>query len=63
MTNMKRPRGAPKKDQPADARFELRCTPDEKKQWEAVAAGEGLKLAAWLKKLANEAAESFRQDS
>lgn len=56
MNKTKRPRGAPKKDQPADARFELRCTQDEKLKWEAAAEREGVKLAAWIKALANESA-------
>ena len=55
MKNTKRPRGAPKKEKPAVARFELRCTPDEKQRWEEVAATKDKSLAGWLKDLANEA--------
>lgn len=56
MKNTKRPRGAPKKEKPAVARFELRCTPDEKQRWEEAAAQSDKSLASWLKDLANEAA-------
>lgn len=55
MTNTKRQRGAPKKSKTADARVEIRCTPDEKKRWEEKADKAGMKTSAWLKKLANEA--------
>ena len=53
MNQTKKPRGAPKKDNPATARFEVRCTPAEKERWEEAAAKADLKLSAWLKQLAN----------
>lgn len=51
----KKPRGAPKKDNPATARFEVRCTPEQKKKWEAAAKEKdpNLSLSAWLKILAD----------
>ena len=53
MKQTKKPRGAPKKDNPAAARIELRCTDDEKERWEQAANESDLKLSAWLKQLAN----------
>lgn len=47
------PRGAPPKDNPASSRFEVRCTPDEKKRWAEAADKNGLSLSSWLKSLAN----------
>ena len=53
MKQTKKPRGAPKKDNPATARIELRCTDDEKLKWGSLAEADGMPLAAWLKQLAN----------
>lgn len=56
MTNTKRPRGAPKKDNPASEQVLIRSTPDEKSAWRKAATAKGLSLSTWLKDLANEAA-------
>jgi hypothetical protein len=48
----KRP-GAPKKNNPATARFEIRCTPTQKKKWLIAAKKNGQTLANWLKSLAD----------
>lgn len=55
MSTEKRGRGQPKKDIKADSRINLRVLDDQKKAWELAAQKEGLKLSAWLKKLADEA--------
>jgi len=53
----KRPRGAPPKEHPASARFEVRCTQEQKQRWSVAAAKKGFSsLAAWLKHLADKAA-------
>jgi predicted HicB family RNase H-like nuclease len=53
----KRPRGAPPKENPASDRFEVRCTPEQKKRWSVAAAKNGFSsLASWLKHLADKAA-------
>jgi predicted HicB family RNase H-like nuclease len=50
----KRRRGAPQKENPASARFEVRCLPEQKQQWSAAAQKAGFSsLAAWLKHLAD----------
>lgn len=55
MDKVKKPRGAPKKEIKASARFETRCTQEEKTKWEAAAEKAGFgSLSAWLKHLANE---------
>jgi hypothetical protein len=55
MKETKKPRGAPKKEIKASARFETRCTKEEKTKWEAAANKAGFNsLSAWLKHLANE---------
>ena len=55
MDKVKKPRGAPKKEITASARFETRCTQEEKTKWEAAAKKAGFNsLSAWLKHLANE---------
>ena len=53
MENTKRPRGAPKKENPATERFHGRCMPEEKKRWGNAAQKSGLSVSAWLKNLAN----------
>ena len=56
MKETKKPRGAPKKENPASDLVKFRCTPDEKKSWKAKAEKAGHpSLASWLKKLGNEA--------
>ncbi len=52
MTTKKR-RGAPKKANPASARFEVRCTPEQKARWSSAAARSGMSLSEWLKGLAD----------
>ncbi len=48
------PRGAPLKENPASARFEVRCTSEQKRLWSAAASRLGFSsLAAWLKNLAD----------
>jgi len=50
----KRQRGTPPKENPASARFEVRCTSEQKRLWSAAAARLGFSsLAAWLKHLAD----------
>ncbi|MFM7010765.1 MAG: hypothetical protein ACKO0Z_15795 [Betaproteobacteria bacterium] len=50
----KRPRGAPPKENPASARFEVRCLHEQKQRWSAAARKAGFSsLAAWLKHLAD----------
>lgn len=53
MKKTPKPRGAPKKDNPASSRFEGRCTPEEKIKWQAAAKKSDMKLGEWLKYLAN----------
>ena len=56
MNKTKKPRGQPKKDNPASDLVKFRCTPNEKISWKAKAEEAGhSSLSAWLKKLANEA--------
>ena len=56
MTTNKRPRGAPKKDNPATLRVEIRVTPDEKAAWQAAAAACDKTISTWVRDLANAAA-------
>ena len=45
--------GRPPAKNPASARFEVRCTDDQKQRWSAAAEKSGLSLASWLKALAD----------
>jgi len=53
MATKKKRRGAPKKDNPAGERFEVRCTSDQRRKWQKAADKEGLSLSSWLKSLAD----------
>jgi len=54
MSEIKKQRGRPRKDNNATSRFEIRCTPAQKSKWEAKADKLDLSLSAWLKKLADQ---------
>lgn len=51
----KRPRGAPKKADPATEVARFRCTPEEKAGYFRKAKKAGKKLSPWLKGLADDA--------
>lgn len=51
---MKKKRGAPKKENPASSRLEIRCTPGQKERWTVAAKKSGLSLSSWVKKLADD---------
>jgi hypothetical protein len=51
MDKPKRPRGRPPIDNPATARVEFRCTPQEKREYRRKAKPKG--LSEWLKGLAD----------
>ena len=53
MTDEKNKVGRPAKDKTASARCEFRVDPDRKKHYQKHAETQGLKLGAWLKKLAD----------
>lgn len=53
MDKPKRPRGRPPIQDPATARVEFRCTPQEKKTYRRKAKPKG--LSEWLKGLADKA--------
>lgn len=56
MNETKKPRGAPKKENPATDLVKFRCTPDEKTNWKAKAKKAGhSSLASWIKTISNEA--------
>lgn len=43
---------------PLSSRFEMLADPAERERWELAARAGGLSLAAWLRRLANEAAKN-----
>ena len=55
MKDNKKNVGRPMKQIKASARCEFRVLPTKKEQYEKKASSQGLKLGAWLKKLADEA--------
>ena len=53
MTDKNKRPGRPAKEQTASARCEFRVETERKEHWQAYAEKRGLKLSAWLKKLAD----------
>ena len=53
MTDEKNKVGRPTQEKKASARCEFRVEPDRKKHYQAHAEKQGVKLGAWLKKLAD----------
>jgi hypothetical protein len=53
MDKPRKPRGRPPLKNPATARVEFRCTPDEKKGYRKKAGKQG--VSRWLKELADKA--------
>ncbi len=53
MTDIKNKVGRPTKDNKASARCEFRVEPERKKLYQKHAKKQGLKLGAWLKKIAD----------
>lgn len=53
MTDIKNKVGRPTKDTKASARCEFRVEPERKEHYQKHAKQQGLKLGAWLKKLAD----------
>jgi predicted HicB family RNase H-like nuclease len=55
MEQGKRPRGAPKKENPEDDWIGFRVSPDRKERYERAARKAGQALSAWIKKVLDRA--------
>jgi hypothetical protein len=55
--------GRPKLDNPRDIRVLVRVLPEERAAWREAADRAGLKLSAWIRKVANAAAKRTKAKS
>jgi len=53
MSEKKKRRGAPSKDNPATERLFIRCTTEQREKWRREAEKADLTLSAWIKILAD----------